>query len=227
MSPEPEPMSHRPDDLAAWRRAYLADLPEGSPACPGEEELAALVLGEVAGDARLRLADHLVACRRCAGIYGTLAELDREATAAPAGAGRGAASPRRRLVGWAAAAAALLVAAGLALFELPAGERRGEVVRGRHAAMSAAHPPHGARLAAPPRRLAWVAEEPGAIYRVVVYDAESVPWWESARTREPALALPAAVRDRLAAGGTFYWRVRIESERGASATPLYRFEVAR
>ena len=75
-------------------------------------------------------------------------------------------------------------------------------------------PQQGARLSTPPGRLAWAAEDAGAVYRVVIYDVESVPWWESERTPAPAVELPAAVRDRLAAGGTFYWRVRIDGERG-------------
>jgi hypothetical protein len=223
MSDEADRETDRPDETAEWRRAYREALPAGTAGCPSDEELASLLLGEVEAGARMRLADHLVSCRRCVAAYRTLAELQREAAGEPAPAGRW---PLRRLAGW-AAAAALLVAAGLALVALPPVERDGEVVRGPADAAKPVDPPHGARLAAPPRRLTWAEEADGAIYRVVVYDEESAPLWESERTRRPILELPATVRDRLATGGTFYWRVRIEGESGRGATPLYRFEVAR
>jgi anti-sigma factor RsiW len=229
MKPEPERIAEAKDDVAAWRRAYRDGLPEGSPDCPSEEELVSLVVGEASADERARLADHLVACARCAATYRTLGDLHREASSAGRRAGR-VTWTQRRLVVW-AAAAVLLVAVGVALrvapVRLPTGGPQGEVMRGRPLTAAPVEPEQGARLATPPRRLAWKAEDAGATYRVVLYDVESVPIWESDRTSEPALALPSTVQDRLARGGTFYWRVRVESERGPGVSPLYRFEVSR
>jgi hypothetical protein len=219
-------------DEASWRDAYRAGLPAGSGECPDERELAALVLGEVTGDARVRLADHVVACGRCAAAYRTLVELHEAASRAPkdeAGSSRARWS-RRRLMGWAAAAA--IVAGGgllVRVFLAPTGPGGGSlpIVRGGAGAALAVEPPAGARLLEPPQRLAWTAMEPRAMYRVVVYDAESTPIWRSAPTPGRVMVLPASLRERLARGGTFYWRVRVDGESGSSSTPLHRFVVSR
>jgi hypothetical protein len=222
---ERDERAQRSDDDGAWRRAYLASLPSGSAACPSDEDLAALALGEVR-DERLPLADHLVACRRCAAAYRTLSELHREASPAAAAAPSHQARRHRRLAGW-AAAAVVLIAMGVVVVELQRRPRDGEVVRGSGDTTADVQPPHGALLPTPPLRLTWLRGEPGAVYRAVLYDAESVPIWESERSGRPEVVLPAPVRDRLADGGTFYWRVRSEGERGAGASRLYRFEIAR
>ena len=226
MSTDPREEAPAGDELAAWRRAYRESLPAGSADCPPDGELAALIVGAVDGDARLRLADHVVGCRRCAEAYRMLEALDREASRSYAEAANSR-PPWRRIAGW-AAAAALLVIAGVAVLQLPRGDGAGErVVRGAADAAWRVEPSDGARLPEPPRRFAWGAEEAGSWYRVVVYDAESVPLWESERTRRTVLDLPATLRERLAPGGTFYWRVRIDGERGGRASPLHRFEIGR
>ena len=68
------------DDVAAWRRAYRSTLAAEPRGCPGDEALAALALGELDGDERARVADHVAPCVRCAGDYRLLAELHREAS---------------------------------------------------------------------------------------------------------------------------------------------------
>jgi hypothetical protein len=229
MSGDPRRDPVEPADAEAWRRAYRVGLPAGSAQCPAEEELVSLVAGHLAAEERLRLADHLVGCQRCTQAYRALAELDREAAAeASRGGVVGAVNPpRRRLVGW-AAAAVLAAAAGLALLQLSRVEPPArEVVRGGGEAAVRIHPSHGVRLAEPPGRLSWTGDEAGAIYRVVLYDVEATPLWRSGPTTATRVELPDPVRRRLARGGTFYWRVRAEGEGGRSGSRLHRFEVTR
>ncbi len=69
----------RDPSLARGKRAYTELQQEGSPQCPGTEELSALVIGETEQGERLRLADHVVSCRRCLGLYRNLRRLHEEA----------------------------------------------------------------------------------------------------------------------------------------------------
>lgn len=99
-------------ELKDWRRAYRRLQEAGSDACPPDEALAALALGEVAAQERTALADHVASCRRCAAAYRDLLDLHREAQRAGAAASV-VAAPRRRTA-WALAAAAGLAAVSLA-----------------------------------------------------------------------------------------------------------------
>jgi hypothetical protein len=56
-------------DLAAWRQAYRSLQTPGSPSCPPEDRLIALVLHEPSCAERAALADHIVRCRRCTDLY--------------------------------------------------------------------------------------------------------------------------------------------------------------
>jgi hypothetical protein len=60
-----------PDELglAAWRQAYRNLQDPGSPGCPPEDRLIALVLHEPPRAEREELADHIVRCRRCTDLY--------------------------------------------------------------------------------------------------------------------------------------------------------------
>ena len=62
-------------DLKAWRQAYRALQAPGSPACPPDDQLIALVLNEVDVGERERLADHIVQCQRCTDTYRLLVRL--------------------------------------------------------------------------------------------------------------------------------------------------------
>ena len=62
-------------DLKAWRQAYRALQAPGSPACPPDDQLIALVLNEVDAGERERLADHIVQCQRCTDTYRLLVRL--------------------------------------------------------------------------------------------------------------------------------------------------------
>lgn len=218
----------RREELERWREVYAAELPEAGATCPSEERLAALAMGEVSGAARTELADHVVACPRCAEAYRTLAELHRAAGEA----GRGREPERTRKRSWllaGAAAAALAAAVGLAVFELPERPPGEGAVRGTGAGELDTDPADGARLAAAPERLSWSpgeTREEEVTYRVVLYDAESVPLWQSEPTEERSVELPGPVREDLTPG-TYYWRIRAEAGFERSSSPLLRFEIER
>lgn len=201
-------------ELSAWRQAYAAGRPAGGAPCPDDERLAALVTGELAGEERERIADHVVACRRCAEAYRTLVEVHAEAQ-------RGSAArwPRR----WALAAGLVLVA-GLALLTWRAGPRApgrdaGDVLRSTAAGQGVVPAP-GAVLASAPSVFRWPPLA-GARSRLRLFDAEAEPVWESAVETDGALALPEEVVGRMRAGASYYWVV--ESEAGAARRRLGPF----
>lgn len=210
---------------AAWRRAYLAALPRAAGGCPSDERLAALALGEVSGDERAGLADHVVACRRCAESLRTLRAL--HGAAPPQDRWRWGGGTRRRLLAGAAAAVVAVVVI-VALFQLAPAPPDDGRFRGAAVAAPETEPADGARLAAPPKRLAWKRLGGPAAddvrHRVVLYDAESIPLWRSEPTGEGAVELPAEVRRRLLPG-VYYWRIHTADGLESSATPLFRFEI--
>jgi len=64
-------------DLRGWRQAYKASQSPGSPTCPSDDRLIALVLRELHGEARDSLADHIVRCQRCSATCQMLLRLHR------------------------------------------------------------------------------------------------------------------------------------------------------
>jgi hypothetical protein len=109
-------------DLKDWRQAYRRLQEAGSDACPPEEALAALAVGEAPEEQRAALADHVVACRRCAALYRDLLDLHQEAQRAgadvPATSPAPATALPRRRAAWAVAAAAAVAAVSLAGWNL-------------------------------------------------------------------------------------------------------------
>jgi hypothetical protein len=69
-----DPLRNDPN-LKAWRQAYRALQAPGSPACPPDDQLIALVLNEVNAGERERLADHIVQCQCCTDMYRLLMRL--------------------------------------------------------------------------------------------------------------------------------------------------------
>jgi hypothetical protein len=65
-------------DLQSWRQAYRDLQGRGSPSCPPDERLIALVLHEDQSAEREPLADHLVSCRRCTDFYQLLLRVHRD-----------------------------------------------------------------------------------------------------------------------------------------------------
>jgi len=56
-------------DLALWRQTYRGLQGPGSPDCPPDDRLIAVVLHEPPRAEREQLADHIVRCRRCTDLY--------------------------------------------------------------------------------------------------------------------------------------------------------------
>jgi hypothetical protein len=75
-------MNTRPDDLdlESWRQAYRDLQSRGSPSCPPDDRLIALVLHEDPGVERAQLADHIVSCRRCTALCQILLGVHRDLT---------------------------------------------------------------------------------------------------------------------------------------------------
>ena len=102
----------------------------------------------------------------------------------------------------------------------PSSGRRGET--GTRAGVS---PAHREVVDQAPERLSWTGQ-PDTVYRVEVYDVESVPLWTSPRTRESFVVLPVELRDRLEPGGIYYWRVFSETAVEKRRSDLHHFRLA-
>jgi len=200
------------------REAYRALQAPGSEACPADEELAAIALGELEPGRRDALADHVVACRRCAESVGILLETHREASVRKA-----TASPLRRWIPLAAAAAAIAVIA-LLIARLPTPSP--SVERGRAERIPGLVPADGAELPDPPARFAWPASERAEAYRLKIYRDSGDAAWASADTAAPFLELPPDARARLKPGGAYYWVIEVEGSSGASRLGPFSFRIA-
>jgi hypothetical protein len=212
VSDEPGP---RPDDQA-WREAYRTLMDGGSPACPADERLAALAVGELEAAERLALADHVARCRRCGPAYAVLRDLDREAARQR--------RPRPRWTLPLAAAATLLVAAAVATQVRGPRAPAGDDVRGPGA--GEVRPSPGAVLPAPPDELAWPPGPEGSTYRVRVHAADGDVLWTSAPLPEPRADLAAPVLDRLAPGHAYFWTVEVHGGAVPERRGPYWFQVA-
>jgi len=209
MAPEPD------DDVASWRRAYRSTLTAAPGDCPGDEALAALALGELDGEARARVADHVVACARCADDVRLLGEMHREAS-------RGRTRwPGLRVA--AAAAAVVAVAAGLLLHgRVPATDD--DRLRGGDRPQAVAPLPD-ARLADAPAELAWRAAEGARAYRLRLFDARAEPVWESGLSAETSRPLPAEIRARLRPGASYFWIVDVQGPEPATRLGPFWFHL--
>src|SRR5262245_58187279 len=56
-------------------------------------------------------------------------------------------------------------------------------------------PPDRASVSAPPEKLTWSGVEQALSYRVVIYDSQSTPIWESVASKETSATLPDSVRE--------------------------------
>ena len=195
--------------------------------CPPGESWAALVDGTIAPAKRETLLDHLAGCPDCAIEVRTLRELktwSREL----AGEAPALAPPRvsRRFDWpWAAALAAILLLPLLTLLlrqepPLPASGVRGDAI-----AAAAVEPPDGALLPTAPARLRWSPVADARQYRVQLLDAEASLLWTSSAGSETTIDLPRELRERLAAGRTYLWRVEILLDGDSRRSPTYAFRL--
>jgi hypothetical protein len=100
-------------------------------------------------------------------------------------------------------------------------------MRGSEALTEAVEPTDRARLTEAPTRLHWTTKDSPASYRVVLYDRESTPIWESDWVTGGSVSLPVDVQLQLRPGDSYLWRVfsRVGIEERQS--PVYRFELVR
>jgi hypothetical protein len=197
--------------------AFRALQTEGSPSCPPDEELVSLVLGEVAGDRRNSLADHVVSCRRCADGVRILYETHRETS------GTRPATQARRWMSVAAVAAVLAIV-GVLLARGPGQAPSAE--RGSVARDSAVVPNDGEVLLEPPSRLQWPSRSEAETYRAKLYRDSGELVWDSGTMSAASTELPADVRNRLETGA-YYWVVETEGSRGPERSGPYSFRVGR
>jgi hypothetical protein len=87
------------------------------------------------------------------------------------------------------------------------------------------YPAPGELLSEPPPRLRWPWQPAAVAYRVQVTSLESGLLWQSQSTGATELALPGDVRDTLAEGGEFLWRVEISGPAPTSELGPFRFSV--
>jgi hypothetical protein len=215
-------------DVGGWRESFEQFQRPGSDDCPEDQRLAAMVLGELDAIERDPLADHVTLCHRCSRRVRDLLDLHRAAGASGEQAPR--APGRSRFLGWFAAAAAVLivaVGAGWLLRDAGAPHPAAPTMRGSEALTEAVEPTDRARLTEAPTRLHWTTKDSPASYRVVLYDRESTPIWESDWVTGGSVSLPVDVQLQLRPGDSYLWRVfsRVGIEERQS--PVYRFELVR
>jgi hypothetical protein len=87
-------MDDWPDDpeIGTWRQVYRNLQRTGSPACPSDDRLIALLLHDSDHAERELLTDHIVRCQRCTDTYQTLLRVqsDRSTTLQDAASGAAA-----------------------------------------------------------------------------------------------------------------------------------------
>lgn len=200
-------------ETRSWRAAYEAGMGEGSDACPGDEAVAALVLGELDADERRRVADHVTDCRRCAASYRALRALHTEAQNGPS---------RRRRARWPAVAAAAVLAVGLGATLVWLGRAGGPgpmdgALRGGAPFEETVQPADGAVLDGSLPTFSWPAQTGAEAYRLRIYDESAEPLWESPMRSATSVTLPAHVATRLTGGGRYFWTVDVQ---GRVARPM-------
>jgi hypothetical protein len=168
--------------------------------------------GELSGDERGRLADHLAECSDCSQEYRiVISSAVLLAQPIPRRAVRLAPVPIR--LRWPAivTTAVLVVIAVSASVIVWRSQQQVEVsqdtIRGAASIAIEVQPPNHALLDVAPRELSWSPVEAADSHQVSLYDFESTPIWESQPSAQTSVVLPEPVRQRLGRGQPFYWRV--------------------
>lgn len=215
MSPDAE-IDER--ERAALQAAFRRLQTERTDACPSDDILAAFVLGDLAGQDRVRCADHVPTCRACAADYRALLEVHAQAS--------GQLRPRapRRTI-WIAAAIAALAVAGV-LIAIRSG-RREEAFRGTTSAAASVEPADGATLAHAPSAFRWPTQRGAEGYRVKLFAPSGDALWEMDAQNADRVVLPEAARSRLETGKSYFWTVEVRLPLERQRLGPYSFTIAR
>ncbi len=186
-----EPGSSSADEL---RRLYA--LGRGGEDDIADEELVALIQGELNAEKREQLLDRLLESPDAVARYQLLLAIRDGAPVARV-------SSRRRQY-WAIAASIVVAfVASILLIPQPIDEMR---VRGAGAGSEVA-PAGMARLTHPPTELRWAADGRAGSWRVTVFGEDAMPLWSVAIDAEGQYRLSDAELASFAAGGVFFWTV--------------------
>ncbi len=159
-----------------------------------------LAVGDLSGPERERLADHVVACRRCSEQYQILARTHAQAL--------GQQSRTRALLPWITAAGiAIAAAAGVLIVR---SVRPEDALRGVRGTPGAVVPGDGTRLGEPPAILRWPAQPGSEGFRVRLFTSAGDALWEANAGDLQQLAVPESVRSRLRAGQSYFWTVEVQ-----------------
>ena len=199
--------------------AYRRVQEPGSPACPTPEILAGLALGTTAGEERVRVADHVVACRRCSEDVQILLATNREARReldAPSG--------RRRRLAVAAAVVLAVLAGGLLVLRQRAGVESAD--RGARTQATGENPPDASALAEAPARFEWPAAPQAEVYRFKLFRDSGDALWESGPVTEPHVDIPPERRASMEGGRSYYWVVEVDGPLEKARLGPFTFRVS-
>lgn len=204
-------------DTAALRRLYAQEnVPSSEEECPTTSALATAAQGPVPDE----LAHHLERCSPCAEAYQLARALFQELTPQR----QDARGPKKTYAQWRVflLAACLATVAFVIPWALkptpPLDQHRGELGE-----WETVLPTDGAFLEHPPIYFSWEVRYPGESYRVEVFDSELTPLWASSLLEESRVELPSAVRDGMAPGALFFWRVTFLNRAQKAQSPLMAF----
>jgi hypothetical protein len=213
--------------------------------CITEEQLTRAASGAISNDERRKIANHLITCIDCTEDYRALLSLkpwaeEAQTALAPSTDHSVTTSRPDRVRFWqrliwepryravAAIAAIVVIVAGSSLIvwqskihqEPPASSERAPISLGLNV-----EPPNKATINQPPETLSWAATEGGLTYRVVLYDFQSTPIWESGRLKEGSATLPEAIRQVLLRNQPYYWRIIFEDKIEQRQSQLFQFTI--
>ncbi len=198
-------------ELEALRRVYRDDvMTASSEACPAKELLVRLAMGELEGDERAAVSDHVVGCRSCAEDFRLASALHEEART-------DLISRRRSVARISAFAAAAVLALSVGVYFFSSSRPATDVLRGPLGETTS--PAQGETLRAAPATLSWPSQAGATGYVVRLYGFDGSLLWQSARTEQRSMALPPEARDL--AAQSYYWLVSVEGPvQGAELGPF-------
>ncbi|MCH9651497.1 MAG: zf-HC2 domain-containing protein [Deltaproteobacteria bacterium] len=226
-----------------YRESTRSSQPPGD-RCLADDRLEALLAGQLSDKDRRSVAEHLARCSDCSSRYQALSRNPAKA----GDPGRFSRSSPGLKRWWPLAAAIVLTAgAGLVINLTQPPTPLEDVLRSGRSFGAAVKPADGAVLSAAPGRFEWREEGEPRRYRLQLYGekpgtrvpgtTEETPLWESPWLETPTAELPPSLRQELAKGGIFHWRIstentdsteNIDSTENTGAppiSPLFRLEI--